>query len=284
MTVSRCCKMASPPLRKGGKRRRKYDCLFERLPRTATVIDSNSMVAALPATTKHLLEEYIKDRSPGSAEVADVLIHVSSAHPTHLRTKELCETLEAVTLIGSDINRILQRHPERRTDGRFTIYDLACGHSLAGVLLAYRFPTVNVVCIDRERRDCWTSYVDAFEKLGEKSKGSATVLSNLSHEEGDAFSVRPKEGDYLVMLHGCNELSPHALELAGRNGCNYAIMPCCLRDGLLGVRTDSGNHNWGIDDSSRYAAQVGYLAGKYGCEKIAAISHQITNRYLIVFG
>lgn len=258
--------------------------MFERLPRTATVIDSNSMVAALPATTKHLLEEYIKDRSPGSAEVADVLIHVSSAHPTHLRTKELCETLEAVTLIGSDINRILQRHPERRTDGRFTIYDLACGHSLAGVLLAYRFPTVNVVCIDRERRDCWTSYVDAFEKLGEKSKGSATVLSNLSHEEGDAFSVRPKEGDYLVMLHGCNELSPHALELAGRNGCNYAIMPCCLRDGLLGVRTDSGNHNWGIDDSSRYAAQVGYLAGKYGCEKIAAISHQITNRYLIVFG
>ena len=52
---------------------------------------------------------------------------------------------------------------------------------------------------------------------------------------------------------------------------------------MLGVTTSFSNNNWGIvDDIARYSIQVGYLAGKFGVGKVAAISQEITNRFLII--
>ena len=39
------------------------------------------------------------------------------------------------------------------------IYDIASGHGLLAVLLAYRFPKMTVVALDREKRDGFVHYV-----------------------------------------------------------------------------------------------------------------------------
>jgi len=215
-----------------------------------------------------------------------------SGFPQHLRTKELCETLESVTLIGADINALLNKEndPTGKRKRSMTIYDLACGHGLGGMLLAYRFPFINVICIDMEKRPCWTSYRAAFEKFGVKAnKQDTSVTANLTlFRVGDIMSsevFQPSNGDYLMCLHGCNELSPFVLSTGQSYKTGFAVMPCCLRDGMLGLTTSSSNNNWGIaDDTARYSIQVGYLAGKFGVAKVAAISQCITNRFLIIIG
>jgi len=254
------------------------------------------MIHDLTNDQKLQIREYIKERSPGSEEIADALLWVAETHPKELRTKELCETLEAVTLIGARINAHLASTNNKSTPGAkrkkesiMTIYDLACGHGLAGVLLAYRFPKVRVRCIDRERRPCWNTYIEAFEGFGTKSPGNDTVMANLNFEEGDIMKSETLQqvlpGDYLICLHGCNELSPHVISAAIERRAGYAVMPCCLREKMLGLSTHSSNCNWGImDDTARYALQVGYLAGKFQCAKVVAISHWITNRFLIIIG
>jgi hypothetical protein len=278
------------PPRKGGKRRRRFDELFSSLPRSANVIDSNSMISDLPDEMKQHLRAYIIDRCPGSAEIADMLFWIAEQFPQHLRTKELCETLESVTLIGADINSLLSKNndPTGSRKKNMTIFDLACGHALGGLLLGYRFSFVKVICIDKEERPCWSSYRAAFEKFGKKAnKNDTIVTSNVSFVVGDITSecFQPQSGDYIMCLHGCNELSPFVLSKAQSTITGFAIMPCCLRDGMLGVTTTSSNNNWGIvDDTARYSIQVGYLAGKFGVGKIAAISQLITNRFLMLTG
>jgi len=271
------------------KRRKRFEDLFEKeLPRSANVICSNSMVNALADGPKQLLREYVAERCPGSAEIVDALFWAAKTRPNELRTKELCETLEAVTLIGANINALLATGDGKNRKKSMTIYDLACGHGLGGTLLAYRFPEIKVVCVDLERRPCWVTYREAFEKFGVKAHENAdSVTANLKFEVGDLMTSAfgPKRGDYLMCLHGCNELSPFVLKTALEHGTGFAVMPCCLRDGMMGVSTTSSNRNWGIvDDTARYALQVGYLAGKFSCSKVAAISQFITNRFLIIIG
>lgn len=281
-SISQTQSMAMMPARKGRKRRRRFDELFEGLPRSANAICSNSMVNDLEDGTKELIREYIIERCPGSAEIADALFWVAETHPKELRTKELIETIEAVTLIGASINVLLDSTQRKQS---MTIYDLACGHALGGTLLAYRFPEVKVVCIDMERRPCWKTYCSAFEKFGMKTPGNDTVMANLALEVGDITNLKPAQGDYLMSIHGCNDLSPFVLKTALKYRTGFAVMPCCIRDGLLGVSSSSSGRNGGItDDKSRYALQVGYLAGKFGCSRVAAISHVITNRFLIIIG
>ena len=278
---------ATKPPRKGGKRRQNYDDLFlKELPRTEKVIDSNSMINDLPQNTQQHIKTYIANRCPGSEEIVDALFYIANNYPKQLRTKELCETLESVTLIGAKINALMADHPEERKKN-MTIYDLACGHGLLGILIAYRFPNVKVVCIDHEERPCWSTYIEAFEKYGEKWEGKDSVMTNFTFRKGDLMDTttfQPQIGDYLICIHGCNDLSPYILQSAKQNKCGYAIMPCCVRENIFGVSTKSSNRNWGMDDDTRYATMVGCLAGKYDCEKIAAISKYITNRFLMIIG
>lgn len=275
---------------RSGKRRQRWDELFSSLPRSQNAIDSNSMVDDLPRTLKQQLRAYIIDRCPGSAELADVLFWIAENFPRQLRTKELCETLEAITLIGADINSLLSKEKDPTGDRKknMVIYDLACGHALGGLLLSYRFSSIRVICIDKEERQCWSTYRDGFEKFGKKANDDdSSVTANVSFVVGDITSdcFQPKSGDYLMCLHGCNELSPFVLTKARSINTGYGIMPCCIRDGMLGVTTTSSHNNWSIvNDIARYSIHVGYLAGKFGVEKIAAISQLITNRFLILIG
>ena len=159
-----------------------------------------------------------------------------------------------------------------------TIYDLACGHGLLGVLLAYRFDKLRVVCVDLEKRAGFYAIVSAFEKGGDKAKATE-VLPNLSFVEGDIKDVDLEPNSFVACVHGCNEVSSTTVERAQTAGCAGWAMPCCIRDALYCVKRTTH-----VEDEQRYATMVGVLAGTYGGNLIAGIDRRITNRNLCVFG
>ena len=63
-----------------------------------------------------------------------------------------------------------------------TVIDLACGHGLVGILLAYRFPDVQVVAVDLARRPAYRAFVEALRESG-------AALSNIRFVEGDFNDV-----------------------------------------------------------------------------------------------
>ena len=255
--------------------------LLESLPTRDNTLCQHSFVSQLDTSVLKQLRAYLVDSFPGSPEVATALLdHVAMKQPKHLRTKELIETVEVVKRAGSEINHLLSKAGQ--VSG---IYDLACGHGLAGVLMAYRFPKLQVVCIDRTRRPCFDSYLAAFKEHGE----GPSLEKNLKFVEGDITpssaagqSLPPQT--FVLCIHGCNEMSTTAAELARRANGAYTIMPCCIRDDVFGVRTHSAFKRWHMDDSTRYSVQVGYLAGKLGARKVCTIDRRITNRHLGIVG
>jgi hypothetical protein len=329
----------SPPPRRLGQRKRlagdpRTGSLLARLPRRDNTLDQHAFVRDLPAEVRAQLRAYLVRSFPGSPEVACALLDdVAVRHPTHLRVKELLETVEACKHAGAQIATMLPRKqssgekkqkkeeeeeeeeeeekrkkkkkkqkkpsstagagasahsdPPYSTNGIVApptaIYDIACGHGLAGVLMAYRFPTVPVVCVDRKRRPCFESYLEAFAKHG---KGNP-IVDNLRFVKGDvtpesvAGEALPHHA-FVLCIHGCNEVSTIAMDLAVRSGGGVCILPCCIRDKVFGVKTKSQFGRWHMEDDVRYSCQVGFLAGKYKAEKIAAIDRRITNRHLAI--
>lgn len=74
-----------------------------------------------------------------SAEAASALRMVWERHPSSLRVKELWETVETYLLIERQISIVKGRKGSGEGQRIDSIYDLACGHGLLGVLLAHRY-------------------------------------------------------------------------------------------------------------------------------------------------
>jgi len=227
-------------------------------------MDSNAMVADLDDERRELLFAYVAETGH-SEELAAIIADVVERHPKYLRVKETFETFEAYKRIGQAIY-------DQWRDGKVeTVYDFACGHGLLGVLFAYRFRKLNVVCVDLERRPAFDHYLDA-------SRAHGAALENIEYVESDFADLTLAPGSYVVCIHACNEATKVALEMAVAAKACYAAMPCCIRDGIY-LRTI--NHT---DDETRYKISVGAIAGQYGAYKITAIDERITNRNLIVLG
>jgi hypothetical protein len=177
----------------------------------------------------------------------------------------LFETVEAYRRIGQAI------YEQWRAGQVQTIYDFACGHGLLGVLLAGRFPKLQVVCVDLERRPAFDHYLEVARELG-------LALSNLAGLEADFRKMRLPPKSYVICIHACNEATRAALEMAVAANACYAAMPCCIRDGIYLRHI---NH---VDERVRYATAVGVIAGQFGAYKITAVDERITNRNLIVLG
>ena len=172
--------------------------------------------------------------------------------------------IEAYKRIGQAI------YEQWRAGNVETIYDFACGHGLLGLLLAYRFHKLNVVCVDLE-------YRPAFDHYLEVARGLGAPLQNISYIECDFNNIVLALKAYVICIHACNEGTKDALETAQAANACYAAMPCCIREGIY-LRI---NH---VDDRIRYATVVGIIAGQFGAYKITAIDERITNRNLIVLG
>lgn len=252
-------------------------------------LDPHAFVADLDDERLHLVEHvYLPFVFPKScrAEVIGALKHVWTNHPKSLRVKEMFETLEAFRLIEKQISLLMARRREERKEENqvTTIYDLACGHGLLGVVLAYRFADVRVVCVDMERRNCFDHYIEGFKLHGKAAKGEDHPLSNLEFLEQDFTTLRAEDiggaSSFITMIHGCNEATKLAIEMAQEHGAGYAFMPCCIRDGLYGSVSRVAQ----VDDAIRHTVMVGIVAGQYGARLISAIDQRITNRNLILFG
>jgi hypothetical protein len=227
-------------------------------------MDPGVMVARLEPRLQELLHAYVLEAAH-SDQIADMLAEIGRRFPDHLRVKELFETMEAYRRIGQDIY-------EHWRAGRVeAIFDLACGHGLLGLLLANRFPKLPVMCVDRERRP-------AFERYLEVARDTRLSLPHLRYIEADLSDVPIGPRSYVICIHGCNEVTRDAIRRARAAGACFAVMPCCIRDGIYIRRIAH------LNDQMRYAVVAGVIAGASAADKVTAIDPRITNRNLIVLG
>ena len=234
------------------------------------------MVADLPPSQLTLVRSYLSHRFPGSPELVTCFDQIAERFPTHLRVKELFETIEACHITANYLAELLKsrEHPIK------TVFDVACGHGLLGVLIAYRFPKIQVVCVDKQQREAYTNYVTVVSELGEKAEGEEKCLSNLGHMEGDLTAIPYDKDTYVVCIHGCNEATKLALEHARSAQAAWAVVPCCIRDELY----DAQRIKCGKDDDLRHAFSCGVIAATYGACKSLTIDRGITNRNIVILG
>ena len=264
-------------------------------------LSPQTMVAALDERALALLDCYLAHALPQWPEMARIVARIAARHPTSLRLKELCETVELFLVVGQFFFERWRRH------GLTTLLDLACGHGLLGVLLAYRFPMLQVVCVDLEARSCWAHYRDAWLAEGRAAEGHDSPLGNLEFRvadvadvtrwgrrdvgdgvggEGDAGSGGDGRGAAssmgphvaVVCCHACNEANIIVLRNCRAAGATWAVMPCCLPS----IYNTDCRHL--ADDGIRYSVMVGVIAGQYAAAKVRSIDARITNRNLCVMG
>ena len=125
-------------------------------------MDSNAMVSELDAERLDLLLTYVEETTL-SDRLAAIIGQIAKRHPQYLRVKELFETVEAYKRIGQAI------YEQWREGNVEVIYEFACGHGLLGVLLAYRFHKLRVVCVDLERRPASPRVSSSIFAIGPRS-------------------------------------------------------------------------------------------------------------------
>ena len=249
------------------------DSELEGFPHDHSCIQTSLTVGDLSPGLRARFWRYLHDTFVHFAELPQIFHHVSLQTQQYLRVKELFETCEAFKLIGDIIAK-----DSNEID---TIYDLACGHGLLGILLAYRFPRKKVVCIDLVERDSHFAFRSAFVKAGE-SFDSQIPLSNLEYREADLLSVETEvsSSSFLVALHACNEANKHVADMARRVGAGWAVMPCCIRSGLY----LSGASVLDFSSEDRYKLLCGVFAEANGATIVRAISRHITARPILIAG
>eukprot|EP00658_Telonema_sp_P-2_P023774 TRINITY_DN19536_c0_g1_i2.p1 TRINITY_DN19536_c0_g1~~TRINITY_DN19536_c0_g1_i2.p1 ORF type:complete len:345 (+),score=66.82 TRINITY_DN19536_c0_g1_i2:158-1192(+) len=254
---------------------------FMSFPCRESTLCEHAMVAELDATQAALLASYLHHRfTDRSQEMVECLRTIAERHPKRLRVKELFETVEAWHVVCSWIQTCIAQRKEHGLPSLDTVYDAACGHGLMGVLLAYRFPQLQVVCVDKKERAAFNSYVEVVDEMGECSGGHDRVLCNLRHIEGDLTQMEYTQGSVIVCIHGCHEATKAVLDISRVHRTAWAVMPCCVRDGLYGptqrIRTK--------EDDVRHAFICGLIAAQYSAIKSTAIDRSITNRHIVVLG
>lgn len=221
-----------------------------------------------------------------------------------LRIKEIFESFEAYRAICTFVLAAEKRGPVPR------IVELGAGHGLVGILLAYRFPHIEVALYDRTRRGIFDIFLECWARHGQASpcldsyaaaatvasgeQGSDThapyaaravnaALPNIAFIEGDVSQADTAEslpaGSVVVCVHGCNEVNQLAIEMALRRGCAWVAMPCCIRRDMYLAATVLIEN-----DDVRHSVMCGALASTYGAQFMGEIDRRITNRGIVIGG
>jgi len=250
------------------------DSELEAFPHDFSCIQTSLTVADLSPKLRARFWRYLHDAfGRHFAALPRIFHHVSLHSPQYLRVKELFETCEVFKIIGDVIAK-----DANEID---VIYDLACGHGLLGILLAYRFPTKRVICVDLVERGSQHAFFSAFVDMGEPF-GSQIPLSNLDYRKADLMSVEAEvtQSSYLVALHACNEANKCVVDMARAPGAGWAVMPCCIRSGLyLG-----GASVLDFSNEDRYKFLCGVFAEANDANIVRAISRHITARPILIAG
>lgn len=285
--------------------------MLDHFPSHDSSLDPRTLISELPFELQEFVAAFLTHRFPHStSEVPLALKCVWQNHPKSLRVKELFETVEAYALISQQLDLIRSQGRCRRSRsapiaGRLhsnavfckksnaslpvdastevaidTIIDMACGHGLLGVLLAYRFADLQVICVDIERGEAFDDFVAAFKRCGtpELSTAEQEPLSNIEFHQGDMSSLRIPPRSF-VCAYACNEAIKVVIDMAQESDAAYAVIPSCTTDGLYSVETIRD-----ADVTARYAARVGIIAGTHGAHSIACIDRRITKHNMCIFG
>ena len=129
---------------------------LSQFPMRHSCLETYTTLPDLSPRLRRRLLRYLSDAVPGLPELRDVVLAVAVAAPQYTRVKELVESVEAFRLIVAYLAAA-----ERAREVR-TFFDLACGHGLVGVLLAWAFPDRRVVACDWKRRGAFDAYARAF--------------------------------------------------------------------------------------------------------------------------
>lgn len=237
-----------------------------------------------------------KLRDPFGPNLPEV---IAEADWSLVRVKELFESCEMARITVRQILAAERLRPISH------IYDVACGHGLVGILLAYCFPKKRVVCIDRKKRRSFAAVVDSWlasERCARASASGDPPLGNIQFVEGDAYEELPAqwaegaapEGALVVAVHACNEATPQAIALAEEHRMCWAVMPCCFDESLYlpltpvrprrrtGARAHHGKS--GLGDNARYLFVSGALAARHEAWLVREVDGRITNRNLVMIG
>ena len=164
-------------------------------PMRKSCLATHATLADLPPGLRRRTERYLLDAIPGMPELAAVVRAVELAAPRYTRVKELFETVEAFKLVHAFLAAMERRTTEEDSAGDAkkigTVFDLACGHGLLGVALAYAFPNKRVVACDRVRREALDVYLRAFGAFADAEASGRAFPEVPGLDDRDAFARNP---------------------------------------------------------------------------------------------
>ena len=160
-------------------------------PMRASCLATHATAADLDAqTTRPRFFRYLRDAVPGLPELAAAVRVVADVAPRWTRVKELVESVEA-------FRNALAFLAEAETKGGRaveTCFDMACGHGLVGVLIAYAFPEKTVRACDWTRRPAFEAYARVFGAFASlESKGGRFDYDTWARERRDVRSKNVAE-------------------------------------------------------------------------------------------
>ena len=97
-------------------------------------VDKHTMLGALGPAARAAVDAYLGCAFRGTPELTSIVSRVAELAPTAVRVKELLESVEVARHAASFATLAA------KGSAVDVLYDLACGHGMVGVLLAYRFP------------------------------------------------------------------------------------------------------------------------------------------------
>ena len=106
------------------------------------------------------------------------------------------------------------------------IVEFACGHGLVGILLAYRFPNLQVYLYDLQQRPTYTAFLESFEAHGFRRPGETKVLPNVNSFREEDLRSCPADvlkDSVVVCIHGCGDVNQDTIEMAINSGAGVCM-------------------------------------------------------------
>ena len=92
-------------------------------------------------------------------------------------------------------------------------------------------PDVELTSSDLVRRDAYDAQLAAWSAAGHPLTNARFVQGNFSeiYSADAAASASIAPNSLVVCVHGCNDASAAAAELARRHAAGWAVLPCCMQ-------------------------------------------------------
>ena len=154
-------------------------------------------LSSLAPQRRLMLWRYLRELMPSRPLLPEVFAELERNHGRYARVKELLESTMVFqhveqAILRSDPSTVLKRGKVHVTAGRSylprtrKLLDVACGHGLVGLLVAYRFPQVEVLGIDRTQRPAYSAFVDAWRTAHLASQSGAAAADRAGGASASA--------------------------------------------------------------------------------------------------